>query len=318
MMGLRKIEEPAAFGNVGVLMGGASGEREISLKGGNAVLSALQSRDVNAVGVDVGDRPMEALGGQHFDRMFIVVHGRGGEDGMLQGLLDSLKIPYTGSGLLGSALAMDKLKTKLCWRGMEIPTPPWWVLKDDDDIGRCIEKLGFPVIVKPALEGSSLGMSKAGTVDELMDAWSQASGFGCEVFAEAWIEGKEYTVGILDDTALPVIGLKTPREFYDFEAKYCSTTTEYICPCGLDRRAEQDVQTIALRSAHVLGVEGWCRADLLIDSSGKPWFIEVNTVPGMTDHSLVPMAARAAGMDFEELVWRILETSVECESSKTV
>ncbi len=309
MIQSRKVTSPAIFGRVGVLMGGVSGEREISLKGGKAVLSALQSQDVNAVGIDVGDRPMKVLGSQHFDRIFIVVHGRGGEDGILQGLLEALKIPYTGSGILGSALAMDKLKTKLCWRGSGIPTPPWQVLNDEVDIGTCIEKLGFPVIVKPALEGSSLGMSKAGNTNELMDAWKHASKYGCEVFAEAWVEGKEFTVGILGDKALPVIGLKTPRAFYDFEAKYRSKSTEYVCPCGLDQQAEKDIQAMALKAANTLGVEGWCRADLLVDSDGEPWFIEVNTVPGMTDHSLVPMAARSDGMDFDGLVWRILETS---------
>lgn len=307
----RRIENPVEFGKVGVVMGGASAEREISLKSGNAVLEALQRRDVKAIGIDVGVLPLETLQIHHIDRVFIIVHGRGGEDGVLQGLLDSLDLPYTGSGVLGSALAMDKLRTKLCWRGAQIPTPAWCLLKDEADLLICQQQLGYPVIVKPALEGSSIGMSKAVNENELRQAWKEACKYECEVFAEAWIEGEEYTVGILSDKALPLIRLETPREFYDYDAKYLSESTQYICPCGLDHDSEQSVQEMALSAASILDVGGWGRADLLLDANRQSWFIEVNTVPGMTDHSLVPMAAKAAGMDFDELVWRILETSFE-------
>lgn len=307
---MTRVATPEIFGKVGVLMGGTSAEREISLQSGKAVLTALLNRKIDAVAVDVGGHPVKMLLGRGFDRVFNILHGRGGEDGVLQGLLQALGLPYTGSGVLGSALSMDKLASKLCWRGAGLPTPDWQILEKAEDLERCIEKLGFPVIVKPALEGSSLGMSKAEDSESLSQAWEQAKQFQCPVFAERWIEGEEYTAGMLKEAMLPLIKLVTPRIFYDYEAKYQADSTRYLCPCGLPTFREQSLQNLAKRACEVLRVRGWGRVDLFLDRSGQPWLIEVNTVPGMTDHSLLPMAARAAGIDFDELVWRILETSV--------
>ena len=293
-----------------VLMGGTAAEREISLQSGMAVLLALQHRGVDALGVDVGDDLIGPLQSGRFDRVFNVIHGRGGEDGVLQGVLEALHLPYIGSGVMASALSMDKLRTKLCWHGMGLPTPSWYVLKRLDDIDACIDALGFPVIVKPALEGSSIGMSRAENRQELQQAWRLAVQYQCDVYAEAWVQGREYTIAILDGQELPVIRLETPREFYDYEAKYHAATTQYHCPCGLPEEQEKSLQELALDACRGLAVEGWARVDCFIDDQGRMQLIEVNTVPGMTDHSLVPMAAKAAGMEFEELVWRILETSV--------
>jgi D-alanine-D-alanine ligase len=219
-------------------------------------------------------------------------------------------IPYTGSGVMASALSMDKMRTKLCWQGYGLVTPRWQLLQDTADIDGCIEKLGFPVIVKPAQEGSSIGMSKAHNRDELVAAFETASAFNCDVYAEQWVTGKEYTVGILKGKALPIIRLETPHSFYDYEAKYHANTTQYHCPCGLDDTQEQALQDIALTASKVVGVTGWARVDVFIDENGQYQLIEINTVPGMTDHSLVPMAAKQAGMDFETLVWQVLETSL--------
>lgn len=306
---MQRISHPSEFGKVAVVMGGAAAEREISLKSGKAVLAALLSKGVQAQAVDVHDRPLAPLIAGNFDRVFNIIHGRGGEDGVLQGALEALGLPYTGSGVLASALTMDKLATKSFWRGVDIPTPPWRLLENSEDLQHCAEQLGFPLMVKPALEGSSLGMAKANNREELAQAYSNAERFGCAVFAEVWITGKEYTMGILEDRALPLIRLETPNQFYDFDAKYCAETTQYLCPCGLSPERELELQQLALRASRLLGVEGWGRVDLLVDEADRPWLIEVNTVPGMTDHSLVPMAARAAGMSFEDLVWRILEGS---------
>lgn len=225
-------------------------------------------------------------------------------------MLDVLGIPYTGSGVLASALAMDKLRTKLCWQGYGLVTPQWFLLKNDHDLTACIEKLGFPVIVKPAQEGSSIGMSKANNRDELAKALQIAADYRCDVYAEAWVTGKEYTVGVLNGVALPVIRLETPNSFYDYEAKYQATTTQYHCPCGLDEQQEQELQQLALTACEVIGIKGWARVDVFIDATGQSQLIEVNTVPGMTDHSLVPMAAKQAGIDFKALVWQILATSL--------
>mgnify|MGYP006274789555 CR=1 FL=1 len=308
----RKASQPSDFGRVAVVMGGAAAEREVSLKSGRAVLEALQNKKIDAHGFDVGsDLLAPFLGGPgQFDRVFNVIHGRGGEDGVLQGGLEAMKIPYTGSGVLASALSMDKLRTKLCWIGAGLPTPRWWLLNSREDLERVREEIVFPLIIKPAQEGSSIGMSRADNFDELQAAWENASLYNCDVFAEAWVTGAEYTMGMLDGQALPLIRLETPRAFYDFDAKYRAETTRYHCPCGLPSADEKALQAMALRACEVIGVSGWGRVDLMVDQSGKPWLIEVNTVPGMTDHSLVPMAAKQAGMDFEELVWRILETSL--------
>jgi D-alanine-D-alanine ligase len=254
--------------------------------------------------------PIAALSGVRVDRVFNVIHGRGGEDGVLQAVLQVMGLPYTGSGVLASALSMDKLRTKLCWQGLGLRTPLWFVLKSAADIDSCIAKLGFPVIVKPAQEGSSIGMSKATNRDELVSALTLASQFRCDVYAEQWVQGQEYTVGILDGEALPAIRLETPNTFYDFDAKYRANTTKYHCPCGLNAEREQQLQALAVQACKGLDVKGWARVDVFIDASDQSQLIEVNTVPGMTDHSLVPMAAKAIGISFEELVWRILETSM--------
>ncbi|MCX7095204.1 MAG: D-alanine--D-alanine ligase [Methylobacter sp.] len=303
------LNNPEQFGRVAVMMGGSAAEREVSLRSGAAVYKALKAKGVDALAVDVTGNPIEALAGQKFDRVFNIIHGRGGEDGVLQGVLEVLGIPYTGSGVMASALTMDKLRTKLCWQGYGLITPKWHVLKDETDLDDCIEKLGFPMIVKPAQEGSSIGMSKAGNREELQKALTVAAKYRCDVYAEAWVTGKEYTVAVLDDEALPVIRLETPHAFYDYEAKYQATTTQYHCPCGLNRDQEQFIKDLAVTACKAVGVKGWGRVDVFIDDLGQYQLIEVNTVPGMTDHSLVPMAAKQAGIDFEELVWRILETS---------
>jgi len=302
--------DPAKFGRVAVMMGGISAEREVSLKSGHAVLQGLLARGVNAIGIDVGINPLDPLLNGHYDRVFNIMHGRGGEDGVLQGALEALGIPYTGSGVLASALSMDKLRTKLCWMGAGLPTPRWMLLESAADLDRCAAALGFPVIVKPSEEGSSIGMSRAENRQELEKAWQQASQFNCRVFAESWVTGKEYTAAVLRGQALPMIRLETPHVFYDYDAKYRAESTRYHCPCGLPAEREAQLQELVLKACECIGVEGWGRVDLLVDESGQPWLIEVNTVPGMTDHSLVPMAARSAGIDFDELVWRILESSL--------
>ncbi len=318
------INKPEQFGRVAVMMGGSAAEREVSLRSGAAVYEALKSKGVDARVIDVTGSPIEALAGQKIDRVFNIIHGRGGEDGVLQGVLEVLGIPYTGSGVMASALTMDKLRTKLCWQGYGLVTPKWCLLEDEAtapahaprlrpageaDLDACIAKLGFPVIVKPAQEGSSIGMSKATNRDELQQALALAAQYHCDVYAEAWVVGKEYTVAVLDNEALPVIRLETPNAFYDYEAKYQATTTQYHCPCGLSQEQEQSLRELAITACKVVGVKGWGRVDVFIDDLGQYQLIEVNTVPGMTDHSLVPMAARQAGLNFEELVWRILETS---------
>ena len=298
------------MGRVAVLMGGATAEREISLKSGTAVFDALKKLDVDVVAIDVKENLITALAEEKIDRVFNIIHGRGGEDGVLQSVLEIMKIPYTGSGVMASALTMDKLRTKLCWLGYGLKTPTWRVLKDDEDVDKCAKELGFPVIVKPALEGSSLGMSKANNSDELKNSRVAAAEYQCDVYAESWVEGEEYTVAVLKGEALPVIRLETPNIFYDFEAKYRSNNTQYHCPCGLTAERENELKKLAVKACEVVGVTGWGRVDLFIDAKGNAQLIEVNTVPGMTDHSLVPMAAKAEGIEFDELVWRILETSI--------
>ena len=303
-------EKPEQFGRVAVVMGGTAAEREISLRSGAAVFQALKNQGVDAIAVDVQGSLIDALKDLQVDRVFNIIHGRGGEDGVLQAVLEVLGIPYTGSGVLASALAMDKHRTKLCWQGYGLVTPQWFILKDNDDIEPCITKLGFPVIVKPAQEGSSIGMNKAHNREELINALQIAAEYDCDVYAESWVTGKEYTVGVLDGVALPVIRLETPNAFYDYEAKYQATTTQYHCPCGLPIEQEQMLQDLAVTACQVIGVKGWARVDVFIDEKGQYQLIEVNTVPGMTDHSLVPMAAKQAGIDFENLVWRILASSL--------
>ena len=305
-----RIQQPEDFGRVAVLMGGSAAEREVSLKSGLAVFEALKNQAVDVVAVDVKESAIAALAAQKIDRVFNIIHGRGGEDGVLQAILEDMNLPCTGSGVMASALTMDKLRTKLCWQGYGLLTPKWFVLKDEKEIDACIESLGFPVIVKPAQEGSSIGMSKANNKNELRKALILAENYQCDVLVEAWVTGEEYTVAVIDGEALPVIRLQTANEFYDFEAKYQSNSTQYHCPCGLSEQQENKLKVLAVEACKVVGVKGWGRVDVFIDSEGEAQLIEVNTVPGMTDHSLVPMAAKAEECDFDELVWRILETSV--------
>ena len=301
--------DASAFGKVAVLMGGMSSEREISLKSGNAVLSALQARGVDAYGVDVGQDVLSVLAEGAFDRVFIALHGEGGEDGKIQGALETIGLPYTGTGVLGSALGMDKVRTKQLWTGLGLATPKYAIYPKMSSIEEIIELVGLPAIVKPSTQGSSIGMAKIDRVDELQTALQEAAKYDDEVLIEQWITGAEYTVGILGGKALPVIKLETPHAFYDYEAKYVSNDTRYLCPCGLDQETENAYQVLALEAFKAVGCHGWGRVDLMVNEQG-PWLLEVNSVPGMTDHSLVPMAAKQAGIGFESLVWRILEQTV--------
>ncbi len=295
------------FGKVGVLLGGRSAEREVSLKSGNAVLAALKSRGVDAHAFDTGKRNLDELFDENFDRVFIALHGRYGEDGTMQGALELMGIPYTGSGVMASALAMDKWRTKLMWLSAGISTPEYALLDEHTNYEQVAEKLGFPIFVKPAREGSSIGMSKVNTVAELEKAYQLAVKFDALVLAEQFIEGSEYTAAILGEEPLPLIRLETPRTFYDYEAKYLLNDTRYLCPCGLPEEQEKAIQAQALKAFQVIGCRGWGRADVMIDKSGVAYFLEINTSPGMTDHSLVPMAARGKNIAFDELVVQILE-----------
>lgn len=295
------------LGKVGVLLGGRSAERDVSLKSGRAVLAALQRLGVNAHAFDPADSDMAELSAQQFDRVMIALHGRFGEDGTIQGALDWLGIPYTGSGVMASALAMDKWRTKLLWQSAGIPTPEFALLDADTDFDAVVARLGLPIFVKPAREGSSIGMSKVTVASELRAAWKKAAEFDGLVLAEKFVSGGEYTCAILAGQALPIIGLVPKKAFYDFEAKYLRDDTEYRVPCGLPAEQELAIQKLAVQAFDVLGCRGWARLDVMIDADGQPYFLEANTSPGMTDHSLVPMAAKAAGMTFDALVLAILE-----------
>jgi D-alanine-D-alanine ligase len=295
------------FGKVAVLLGGRSAERAVSLKSGAMVLNALRKRGVDAHAFDPQQRDLAALIAEKFDRVFIVLHGRYGEDGTIQGALELLGIPYTGSGVLASALAMDKWRTKLVWQAAGIPTPRYELLTAASNFPAVLARLGLPLMVKPANEGSSIGMSKVRAGSSLEEAYALAANYDNVVLAEQFIDGVELTAAVLGGVALPLIRLETPREFYDYEAKYVANDTRYIVPCGLPADAEVALQQQVLAAFNALGCRGWGRVDLMLDAAGKPWFIETNTSPGMTDHSLVPMAARHAGLSFEDLVLRILE-----------
>lgn len=297
------------FGKVAVLLGGTAAERSISLISGKAVLEALQAAGVDAHAFDPSERPVTELA--TFDRAFIVLHGRGGEDGTMQGLLEWMKIPYTGSGVLASALGMDKARTKQVWIGCGLPTPKYARLHAGSDWGRVVADLGLPLMIKPAHEGSSIGMCKVMHADELPAGYASAAAYDSEVIAERWITGSEYTVSILGDRALPVIRMKTDRNFYDFEAKYQAHDTQYLVPCGLTPEKEKELQELALHAFAAVGASGWGRIDAMMDEQGHFWLLEVNTVPGMTDHSLVPMAAQAAGLSFRDLVLAILAQTLE-------
>ncbi|HXZ51577.1 MAG TPA: D-alanine--D-alanine ligase [Burkholderiales bacterium] len=295
------------FGKVAVLLGGRSAEREVSLRSGAMVLNALRARGVEAHAFDPAERGIGELVAGRFARVFIALHGRFGEDGTVQGVLEWLNIPYTGSGVLGSALAMDKLRTKLLWQASGLPTPPHELLDAHADMRAVAARLGLPLMVKPISEGSSLGMSKVREAAALDEAFALAANYDRAVMAEKFIEGTELTVAILGDEVLPIIKLETPRDFYDYHAKYVADDTRYIIPCGLPPAREREIQALCLRAFRVLGCSGWGRVDLMLDRSGAPHLLEVNTAPGMTDHSLVPMAARAVGLSYEDLCLRILE-----------
>lgn len=294
------------FGKVGVLLGGRSAEREVSLVSGNAVLKALLSRGVDAHPFDPAERSLEALREEQFERVMISLHGRYGEDGTMQGALELMGIPYTGSGVMASALAMDKWRTKLVWQAAGIPTPQYVLLTADSNWDEVVAKLGLPIFVKPVREGSSIGMSRVDSVAELPAAYARAAQYDALVLAEQFISGGEYTVAILEGQALPMIKLESANTFYDYEAKYVRNDTRYLCPCGLPPEQEAQIQALALQAFNVVGCRGWARADVMLDAVGKPYFLEINTSPGMTDHSLVPMAARQAGIAFDELVLRVL------------
>lgn len=297
------------FGKVAVMMGGMSAERDISLKSGAAVLTALQAQGVDAIAFDPKSQPLTEL--TQFDRVFINLHGRFGEDGCMQGALEMLGIPYTGSGVMASSIAMDKWRTKLIWRANEIVTPDFAVVKADSDFSAIEAQLGLPMFVKPANEGSSIGISKVKEVGGLATAYRIAAEADPLVIAEAFVNGGEYTVGVIGNAAqglraLPIVKIVPSNEFYDFDAKYISNETQYLCPCGLSEEKEAQIQQEAIAAFQAIGCHGWGRVDFLMDQKGNHYFLEVNTSPGMTDHSLVPMAAKAAGLSFEMLVLEIL------------
>jgi D-alanine-D-alanine ligase len=298
------------FGKVAVLMGGQSAERDVSLKSGQAVLAALKRRGVNAWAIDADVNVIKHLQDGGFDWVFIALHGRGGEDGVIQGALETLGLPYTGSGVLGSALSMDKLRTKQIWLSSGLPTPEFRLIDQSSDLQKVLDELGLPLIVKPIREGSSIGMTKVTHAQDLQSAWQIAGQYDQQAIVERWITGEEYTATILGRDTLPLIRLETTRDFYDYHAKYIADDTAYHCPCGLGSEQEAELQRLALQAFDAVSAKGWGRVDIMRDKSGNSWLIEVNTVPGMTDHSLVPMAARAAGIDFDELVWRILQDSM--------
>jgi D-alanine-D-alanine ligase len=306
----RRVTKSADFGKVAVLLGGDSSEREISLLSGNAVLAALKRRGVDAYAFDPSVVPVQSLVDGKFDRAWIALHGPGGEDGLMQGALEWLGIPYTGSGVLASALTMDKLKTKRVVMGGGYAAPEYAVLSSPADLPGALASIGLPLMVKPASQGSSVGMTKVKAPGEFQRAYAEARAVDPIVFAEAFITGDEYTVGVLQNQALPSIRIQPATEFYDYQAKYFRNDTQYHCPSGLTAPAEAELQAAALAAFQVTDCFGWGRVDFMRDqTTDKFYFIEINTTPGMTDHSLVPMAARQAGMDFEELVWRVLETS---------
>jgi D-alanine-D-alanine ligase len=309
--GLRRVTAAADFGRVAVLLGGTSSEREISLLSGNAVLAALLRQGVAAVGFDPAAQPLHELVRAGTARAWIALHGPGGEDGTIQGALEFLGVPYTGSGVTGSAIGMDKLRTKRLATAVGVPTAEFVVLRQPEDCELALERLGLPLIVKPASQGSSVGMTRVTAAGEMRAAFAAATVHEPVAFAEPWITGGEYTVSMLQGQALPSIRIETDRAFYDYEAKYLRDDTRYHCPSGLSAPAEAHLRSLAEAAFDVCGAAGWGRADFMMDKTGRPQLLEINTVPGMTDHSLVPMAARAAGIGFDELAWRILETSLE-------
>jgi len=306
---MNQAVHPKDFGKVAVLMGGKSAEREVSLMSGAGVLKALQAKGIDAHAFDPAERDLVELKRKGFKRCFIALHGRFGEDGTVQGALEYIGLPYTGSGVGASAIAMDKWRTKLLWQAAGVSTPPYALLSQDSDFADVAACVGLPLMVKPAREGSSIGMSKVTSVEMLQAAFELAAQYDSVIIAEKFIEGMELTAGILGAEALPLIRLETPRVFYDYHAKYFSDDTRYLCPCGLPQAQEEALQAAALAAFQLLGCSGWGRVDIMLDARGQSYLLEVNTIPGMTDHSLVPHAARARGMPFEDLVVRILESA---------
>jgi D-alanine-D-alanine ligase len=306
----RKLNDPAAFGRVGLLVGGDSAEREVSLDGGRAVSRAMERLGIRHETYDGPIRLFDAIFARQVERVFNLMHGPGGEDGAIQGALQLMQVPVTGSGVLGSALTMDKARSKWLMQRLDIPTAAFELLGRDDDPAAVLERLGLPLFVKPNGLGSSIGVSRVDAEDGLAPAVRLARQYGPEVIIEQAVTGKEYFAGVIGRSALPLIRIETPREFYDYEAKYQSGDTRYFCPCGLEADQESRLQALSFRVFEALQASGWGRVDFILDEAGQPWFLEVNTAPGMTDHSLVPQAAEQIGVGFDELVWRILETSL--------
>jgi D-alanine-D-alanine ligase len=302
------VNAPATFGKVAVLLGGKSAEREISIMSGSGVLKALHSKGIDAHAFDPAERDLFELKRDGFARCFVALHGRGGEDGTLQGALEVLGVPYTGSGVLGSAVGMDKWRSKMIWLANGLPTPRYKILSAGDDWGEVARDLGLPLIVKPANEGSTLGLTKVTAASQLQAAYEFAANrYHDLALAEEFIAGPEYTASIVSDAALPLIRIEAPQGNYDYQNKYFSDDTKYICPSGLPAPKEKALKALALQAFRLVGCTGWGRVDLMLDGKGNPWLLEVNTSPGMTGHSLVPMAARAVGISYEDLCVKILE-----------
>jgi len=299
------VSKPVEFGKVAVLFGGRSAEREISLRSGSGVLAALLRQGIDAHAFDPAERSLDEL--RVFDRVFIALHGKYGEDGTIQGALELMGIPYTGPGVMASAIGMDKWRTKLLWQAAGLPIPDYAIIDADSDFDAIESRFGFPMFVKPACEGSSLGVTMVKKPGQLSSAYEAAAKYHDMVMVEKAVLGGEYTTSILGETALPIIKIEPVTEFYDYEAKYNRNDTRYLCPCGLSAQQEAEIRALSLRAYEVLGARGWGRVDFLMDVEGNPYLLEVNTSPGMTDHSLVPMAARVAGMDYDHLVIEILQ-----------
>jgi D-alanine-D-alanine ligase len=304
------VTDVSKFGRVGVLYGGTSSEREISLLSGQATYAALKNLGINAVAIDAQDNVLQQLIQHELDYVFIALHGPGGEDGTVQGALEYLQLPYTGSGVLASALAMDKQRCKQLWKGIGLPTCDFIILNEDTDWKAALVDLGGKAMVKPASEGSSIGMRPVENADQLKNAWLHAASFDSVVIAEPLLEGEEYTVAVLGNKALPSIRIRSEEVFYDYKAKYFSDETSYFCPSGLGEDREEEIRQLSLDAFNSLGCIGWGRVDLMVDRQGNFQLLEVNTVPGMTSHSLVPMAAAASGIDFDQLVLQILQEAL--------
>ncbi|HEX5123007.1 MAG TPA: D-alanine--D-alanine ligase [Rhodanobacteraceae bacterium] len=311
-----KVTDARQFGRVAVVMGGQSAEREVSLDSGRNVLAALRAKGVDAHAVDGIPALLDALRAGHYARVFNILHGQhgGGEDGVLQGALESLRVPYTGSGVLGSALSMDKVRSKWVWIAQGLPTPRFVPLRKGDDVHAAAAKLGLPVIVKPSSEGSSVGITRVFKDADLDAAVDLAARYPGDLLVESLIEGDELTVSVLGRQALPSIRIVPKGAFYDYHAKYVAEDTQYLCP-GLDGAAEDEIRALALAAFDALDCSGWGRVDVMRDRQGRNWLLEANTAPGMTSHSLVPKSAKAIGIDFETLCWRILESTFEKEAA---